>query len=154
MSVSTFLYNSSQSLNSLTPRDVRIAFFCGRRDYETIEWNFALIVSISIQLQGRHVATISVSGEDDFGRGRRPHPVAAEGILLRLYRLRAFSLSASLSIETCIAPPACNLRAQETVLLLPGGRALVVRRIGATQTEGPEPAIRRPRRLHGRCSIT
>ena len=34
MSVSTFLYNSSQSLNCLTPWDVRIVFFCGRRKYK------------------------------------------------------------------------------------------------------------------------
>jgi hypothetical protein len=33
MSVSTFLYNSSQSFNFLTSRDVRIAFFCGRKEY-------------------------------------------------------------------------------------------------------------------------
>jgi hypothetical protein len=33
MSVSIFLYNFSQRLNCLTPRDVRIAFFRGPREY-------------------------------------------------------------------------------------------------------------------------
>ena len=33
MSVSSFSYNFSQSLNYLTSRNVRIVFFCGRRYY-------------------------------------------------------------------------------------------------------------------------
>jgi hypothetical protein len=31
MNISTILYNFGQSLNSLAPQNVRIAFFCGRR---------------------------------------------------------------------------------------------------------------------------